>query len=160
MRLSEYLQPRFVLLGLETTGVEDTLRAFVERVAETHAVEQPGVVEKALLDRESSHTTSLGNGVALPHATVPGLDRPMILVGVAPNGVTFGSTATPPAGVPAQDRLFFVLLSPLNQAGTHIKLLARIVRLVRDPDFVESLLTAETGEQLIEAIERVDAQHV
>lgn len=155
MRLSEYLQPRLVVIGLRTSGVEDTIRRLVGRLAEGGVIRDPDVVEKALIERESSHTTSLGNGVALPHATVPGLDHPVILIGVAPEGIPFGADED---GEP--DRLFFVLLSPLNQAGTHIKLLARIVRLVRRPGLIETLLSAGTGEEVVSAIERVDAQHV
>ena len=155
MRLSEYLQPRLVVIGLRTEGVEDTIHTMILRLAETESVRDPDVVEKALVEREASHTTSLGNGVALPHATVPGLDRPLILIGLAPDGVAFGS-----GDESEPDRLFFVLLSPLNQAGTHIKLLARIVRLVRRPGLIETLLAAESGEEVVRAIERVDAQHV
>lgn len=155
MRLSEYLQSQLVILDLATRGVEDTIRALVRRLAEADAVEQADIVEKVLLEREAIHTTSLGNGVALPHATVSGLDHPVILVAVSPEGVAFGDDD------PAEpDRLFFMLLSPLNQAGTHIKLLARIVRLVRRSGFVEALLAAETGDELIATIERVDAQRV
>ena len=156
MRLSDYLEPELVLLDLQTDGVEDTLQSFVDRLAETERVDNPELVAKALVDRETTHTTALGNGVALPHATLAGLQRPLILVGVAPEGIAFG----PGDGEAPPERLFFVLLSPANQAGTHIKLLARIVRLVRIPTFVDSLVTAESGEALIDQIERVDAQHV
>ncbi len=155
MRLSDYLEPDLILLHLRTTGVEDTLAAFADRLDESGRTSEPDAVRRALLEREESHTTSLGNGVALPHATVPGLAQPLILVGVAPDGVRFGRGDAAPL-----DRLFFVLLSPLEQAGTHIKLLARIVRLVRHPEFVDELLAADSGEALIEQIERVDALHV
>lgn len=156
MRLTDYLEPELVLLDLRTRGVDDTLHAFVERLADSGRVNHADQVERALADRESTHTTSLGNGVALPHATIAGLDRPLILVGVSPEGVPFGpdDAEAPP------ERLFFVLLSPENQAGTHIKLLARIVRLVRIPEFVDSLVGAGSGAALIDRIERVDAQHV
>ncbi|NIP79609.1 MAG: PTS transporter subunit EIIA, partial [Gemmatimonadetes bacterium] len=53
-------------------------------------IDDPDPVRKAVLEREASHTTALGNGVALPHATVGGLDRARVLVAVAPDGVPFG----------------------------------------------------------------------
>ena len=156
MRLSDYIEPDLVILDLRTRGIEDTLHAFAERLGETDRIRETQDVARALIEREESHTTALGNGVALPHATVPGLERPLILVGVAPDGVAF----EPGPADPVPNRLFFVLLSPANEAGTHIKLLARIVRLVRSRGFVEALVEAETGKALIEQIERVDAQHV
>ncbi|NIP83550.1 MAG: PTS transporter subunit EIIA [Gemmatimonadetes bacterium] len=157
MRLSEYLEPELVLLDLRTHGIEDTIAALVDHLAEAGRVDRPEAVRDALVQREASHTTSLGNGVALPHTTVSGLDRPLLVVAVAPEGVGFG-----PAADEAQppDRLFFLLLSPIDQAGTHIKLLARIVRLVRSPTFVESLVQADSGTALVREVEREDALHV
>ena len=154
MRLSDFLEPELVLLDLRTKGVDDTLAAVVDRLRDVHDIDEPQAVVRALAERESAHSTSLGNGVALPHATVPGIDRPMVVVAVAPEGVPFGEDEEEPV------RVFFVLLSPTAQAGTHIKLLARIVRLVRRPGFVGSLGEADSGEALVQAIARMDALHV
>lgn len=156
MRLSEYLQPELVLIGLESTGVEDTILAMVEHLGRTGRARDLDEVREAVLQRELTHTTSLGNGVALPHTTVTGVDRPCIVVATAPEGVEFG----PAAAGKEPDRLFFLLLSPVDSAGKHIKILARIVRLVRSPEFVERLLEADSGEALIREIEREDALHV
>lgn len=151
MRLSEFLEPDLVVLDFQTEGVEDTIKALVERLRDAGAVADTKAVASALIEREASHSTSLGNGVALPHATVPGVDRPVVLVARAPQGVRFGATGGEPV------RLFFVLLSPLTEAGRHIKLLARIVRLVRRPGFVASLMEAGNSEALVDAVERMDA---
>jgi mannitol/fructose-specific phosphotransferase system IIA component (Ntr-type) len=153
MRLSQFLEPDLVLLDLRTEGVEDTIGALVDRLREAGAVTDADAVTRALVDREASHSTSLGNGVALPHATVAGVTRPVVVIARAPRGVRFGTAAGEPV------RLFFALLSPLSEAGTHIKLLARIVRLVRRPGFVAALMETESGEALVDAIERVDALH-
>lgn len=156
MRLSDYLEPDLVLVGLDTHGIEDTIHTLVGRLAEQGWVDGAPAVERAVVERERSHTTSLGNGVALPHATVAEVGRPLILVATAPAGIQFG----PPVGGQAVDRLFFLLLSPLDAAGTHIKILARVVRLVRRQSFVEALIATEAADALIEEIEREDALHV
>lgn len=154
MRLSDYLEPALVLLDLRATGIEETLHAVVERLHEAGGVRDPEAVLEALVERERTHSTSLGNGVALPHATVAGVERPVVLVAVSPTGVRFDEGEMDPV------RVFFVLLSPVSEAGTHIKLLARIVRLVRRPGFVATVTEAETGDALVQAIERLDALHV
>lgn len=156
MRLSNYLEPELVLTGLDTTGVEDTITVLVDHLVATGHVTDRTRVLGAILDREHSHTTSLGNGVALPHATVSGVQGPVIMVATAPEGVDFDPTG----GERTRARLFFLLLSPLQAAGTHIKLLARIVRLVRSDDFVRTLVAAGSGAALIEEIQREDALHV
>ena len=156
MRLSEYLEPELVVVGTDTTGIEDTIQTLVGYLGETGHITNVDTARKAVLERERSHTTSLGNGVALPHATLGDVDRTLILVATAPEGVRFG-----PGGDDQEaDRLFFLLLSPLHAAGTHIKILARIVRLVRSREFVRTLVAADSGVELVEAIEREDALHV
>lgn len=154
MRLSEYLRPDLVVRGLDTSGLEDTVGALVHRLEQVVDVGDPALVRQALVEREISHTTALGNGVALPHATVVGIERPIVMVATSPDGADF---------CPGQDmpvRLFFLVLSPMSEAGRHIKLLARIVRLVRHPGFVDSLLEAGSDEALLHEVERVDALHV
>lgn len=157
MRLSDYLEPELILVDLRAGGTEDAIDAMVTRIHEAGRIEDPEPVRQAVLEREESHTTALGNRVALPHATISGLDRARILVAVAPEGVPFGPHDDPEA---EPERLFFMLLSPLDEAGTHIKLLARIVRLVRRPDFVDALIDADSAESVLEEIEREDALHV
>lgn len=153
MRLTEFLQPELVLPDLQTEGLASTLQAFATHLEETGRIQDGSAVVAALEEREASHSTSLGNGVALPHATVAGLERPVVLVARAPRGVSFGSTGGDPI------RLFFVLLSPADQAGAHIKLLARIVRLVRRPDFIPSVLDAGNADAIVAAVGRLDAIH-
>jgi mannitol/fructose-specific phosphotransferase system IIA component (Ntr-type) len=156
MRLTQYLEPDLVVVDLEADGVDDAIGTLVDRLHETGKIDDPAAIRRAVLDREASHTTALGNGVALPHATVPGIDRAHVVVAVAPDGVPFG----PDADGERPERLFFMLLSPIDEAATHIKLLARIVRLVRRRDFVDALLEAGSAADIIDEIEREDALHV
>ncbi len=154
MRLSEYLRPELVVLDLKARGVNDSIHALVGRMAAQHVVGDPAALEDALLAREAAHTTAMGSGVAVPHATVAGLDRPIVMVAISKEGVAFGPVGLDPVHV------FFVLLSPPNQSGLHIKLLARIARLVRHPGFIPDLRRAGTPDTVLEKLERVDAGHV
>ncbi len=155
MRLSRYLNSDHVIIGLEAGDAGETIRALVDRVGEVGPTEDLDAMARAVIERENCHTTSLGNGVALPHATVHGVGNPIIVVATAPGGIPFSPD---PEADP--DRLFFLLLSPADAATRHIKILARIVRLVRSAELVDALLAADTGEALITEIEREDAFHV
>ncbi|HEX7089749.1 MAG TPA: PTS sugar transporter subunit IIA [Longimicrobiales bacterium] len=154
MRLREYLRPELIVLDLEARNGAEVIQTLVRRMAEREAVADPAAIEKALLAREAVHTTAMGNGVAVPHATVAGLDGPVVMVAVARDGVRYGPAGLEPV------RLFFVLLSPPDRAGLHIKLLARIARLVRHPGLVERLEGAASPDALLRDLERIDAQHV
>lgn len=154
MRLKDFLRPDLVVTDLRSDGVEDTIHALVERLDQQSGVEDRAVLEAALRSREAAHTTALGNGVAVPHAMLHGLTQPLVMVAVAPDGAVFGPVGLDPI------RVFFVLLSPPDRAREHIKLLARIARLVRHPGFIERLGRAASARALLEEIERVDAEHV
>ena len=123
-------------------------------------VEDRGVVPsgngvfEALRDREDVHTTALGDGVAVPHAVIPTLQDILLVVATAAQAVPFGPPETDPVDV------LFTLLSPPGREAEHIKLLARICRLVRHPGLLESMRAAPGPEALYEAILAVDSQHV
>ena len=154
MKLLEYLRPELIVLDLEARDSAEVIRTLVQRIAELEAVADPAAVTQALLAREAAHTTAMGNGVAVPHTTVAGLDRPLLLVAVSRDGVRYGPAGLEPI------RVFFLLLSPPDRAGLHIKLLARIARLVRHPGLIERLEEASSPDAVFEELERVDAQHV
>jgi len=154
MRLRDYLRPELVILGLKGRGARDAIHAMVEQIGSQGVVPDPGALESALLAREAVHTTAMGSGVAVPHATIEGLDRPVVAVAVSPEGVAFGPVGLDPVHV------FFVLLSPPEQTGLHIKLLARIARLVRHPGLVTQLRDASSARAVLETLETVDAGHV
>lgn len=154
MRLNEYLRADLVLPEIRATDTSSVLRAIARHLEEREVVGSAEAVEAALRSREDAHTTVMGHGMALPHATLAGLDRPVLLVALAPEPIQFGPESTDPV------RLFFVLLSPPGREGEHIKLLARICRLVRHADFVDELVEVETGEDAVSVIRRADEQHV
>ena len=154
MRLSNYLRKELVVFGLKA-GTRDEVLSEVE----THLVREgvlpsSSAVAEALRVREEAHTTALGDGVAVPHTTIPHLDEMLLLVAATTEPVPFGPPETDPAD------LFFVLLSPPGKEGSHIKLLARICRLVRHPGVLEEFRGARGRDELLEAILRVDSEHV
>ncbi len=153
MRLREYLRTDLVLPGLRAGDAADALGQIAQAVARRGVVRDATALREALVARETAHTTSLGNGVAVPHATLKGVEKSVISIAVAPEGVAFGS---PPESV----RVVFLLLSPPDRSSLHIRLLARIARLVRQPDFVERIRLADSAEAVVAEVERVDAEHV
>ena len=153
MRLKEFLNPEFVVLRLESTDVEGVLAEVARRAAEA-GVGNAEAVEEKLLERERQHPTVMGAGLAIPHATVPGLTAPSIGIALAGDPVDFGGADYDPV------QAFFILLSPPGHERDHVKLLARICRLARHEDFLDQLLSAPDGPGVVEAIRSVDDQHV
>jgi mannitol/fructose-specific phosphotransferase system IIA component (Ntr-type) len=96
----------------------------------------------------------MGSGLAIPHATVPGLTDPVIGVALAREPIVFGPEDTDPV------RVFVVLLSPPGRERDHVKILARICRLMRHENFLDKLEEAADDQGIIQVIEAIDAQHV
>jgi mannitol/fructose-specific phosphotransferase system IIA component (Ntr-type) len=154
MRLNPYLRSDLVLAELTAGDTEEVLEAVARHLEARGAVASAATVGAALRAREAAHTTVMGHGMALPHATIAGLAQPVLMVALSGQPIQFGPFDTEPV------RVFFVLLSPPGREGEHIKLLARICRLLRHPGFMDQLLAAGTADEVLGLIRRVDEQHV
>ena len=154
MRLADYLRSELVIPGLAADDTEGTIRALSQHLADQHIVEDGAEVSRALMEQERSHTTAVGRGVAIPHATVSVVESTILLVAVAPDAIRFGPQESDSC------QIFFLLLSPPERESEQIKLLARLSRLVRHPGFLDRLCGARSTEGVLEAVLEVDAQHV
>jgi PTS system nitrogen regulatory IIA component len=135
IELAEILSPGAVVLDLKAGSKRQVLRALAERVAEAQGLEA-GPVLDALLGREKLGTTGIGDGLAIPHAKLPDLDR---LVGVfarLQSPVSFDALDDEPVD------LVFLLLAPTEAAADHLKALARVARVFRDEALCRALRQA------------------
>ena len=153
MRLREFLRADFVVLRLQANDMEGVVQEVCTR-ADAAGIGSADVIAEKLLERERNHSTVIGSGLAIPHATVPGLAEPVIGGAIAGDPISYGPPGTDPV------RLFFVLLSPPGREREHVKLLARICRLARHDDFIDQLEAADGDASVIEIIESIDDQHV
>jgi PTS system nitrogen regulatory IIA component len=133
--LSELVAPGAVLLDLKAGSKRQVLRALAERVAEAHGLETGHVLE-ALLEREKLGTTGIGEGLAIPHAKLPGLDRLVGMFARLQTPVNFESLDDEPVD------LVFLLLAPTDAAADHLKALAWVARVFRDEALCRALREA------------------
>lgn len=129
---------REVLLELSNLFVDD-----LKRVDSDSAVE-------VLLDREKLGSTGIGDGIAIPHGKLPGLDRLVVSFGRSLEGVEFDALDGKPVTI------FFLLLAPENSAGKHLKALAKISRMLRDSEFRKDLMAADSDQKLYSLIMEKD----
>ena len=153
MKLHNLLRPELVIIDLQGAGVENILRDMVGKLVEQGLVKEEGPVLDALLKREADQSTGIGGGVAIPHAVYPELGSTIIELAFSRQGIDFLSLDEKPV------HTVFLLLSPPANSGTHIKLLARIARLMRQPDILDELLSATSAEEVIDRIRQFDKQH-
>jgi PTS system nitrogen regulatory IIA component len=107
---------------------------------------------KVLLEREELQSTGIGEGVAIPHGKIAGLEHLVASFARSVGGVDFESIDGQPTN------LFFLLVVPEHSGGQHLKALARISRFLRDGEFRAKLLEAEALEDIFRAIDEEDAK--
>lgn len=145
MRLSELLTPNRIRVPLRAQSKEGVLRELVELLLAGNGGSADEVLQ-AVLERERQFPTGIGYGVAVPHGKTPALANLIVVAGTTPAPVPYETVDGEPV------RLFFLLAGPESQAGSHVKALSRISRLVRREPVRARLLGARTPEEFYRSL--------
>jgi PTS system nitrogen regulatory IIA component len=152
MKIVEFLRADAVIANLSGQTGQAVLAELCRPLAAAQKVDAQRLVE-TLLDREKLGSTGIGEGVAIPHGKVPGLPGLIASFGRSTQGIDFRAIDGRPT------HLFFTLFAPENSAGAHLKALARISRIFKNPAFREAILKAGTAEEVYRLIETEDAKY-
>lgn len=142
MELGDLIRADAILPNLRTKEKKATLQELAGRAAKLADLPQRDVFE-ALLQRERLGSTGVGRGIAIPHARMAGLKSICCLFARLAEPVPFDS----PDGEPVD--LVFVLLAPEDAGADHLKALARIARLLREPDAAGRLRAAKDAASIL-----------
>lgn len=134
MKLSDILSRNAIREDLKSHDKKGVLDEFSAMAHDLVPKLKKDEVLQILLNREQLGSTAVGNGVAIPHGKVPGLENIVAIFGRSKKGVDFQSHDT------KATHLFFVLLAPETAVGNHLQALARLSRLLKDPKTRERLL--------------------
>jgi nitrogen PTS system EIIA component len=150
MRIVDFLRSNAVIASLQANSKEEVLKELLQPIADNHpGIDENGLL-KTLITRESLGSTGIGGGVAIPHGKYDGLRELVASFGKSPKGIDFDSMDNKPA------YLFFLLIAPKNSAGEHLKALARISRLFKDPLLKSRLQQAESAEEIYQLFGEYD----
>jgi nitrogen PTS system EIIA component len=152
MRILDFLRLGGVIPSLKADNKEAALSELLEPIAEENPQLDKANLLTALISRENLGSTGIGGGIAIPHGKFEGIDKLAASFGRSPKGVNFNSMDNKPA------YLFFMIIAPKNCAGEHLKALARISRLFKDPLLKASLQQAETAEEIFQILAEHDAR--
>ncbi len=134
-------------VGVITELVESLLAA-----GEISPADKDDIV-KAILKREELGSTGIGRGIAVPHTKHPSVEKLVGTVGVSSGGVEFESLD----GEPVQ--LFFLLVSPPDRPGDHLRALENISRQLRDETFCRFLRQSKTADDIVQLLNEADSNH-
>jgi PTS system fructose-specific IIA component/PTS system nitrogen regulatory IIA component len=137
------------LAAEDKEGVIRELVSSLIAAGQIQEAEQESIV-KAILKREELGSTGIGRGVAVPHTKHPSVDRLIGTVGVSQEGIDFQSLDA------EKVQLFFLLVSPPDRPGDHLRALENISRQLRDDTFCRFLKQAKTQDDIKQLLEESD----
>ena len=141
-----------VILALGIRGKRDVLAEMAAALAKVEPQIEADRLLEVLQEREALQSTGIGEGVAIPHGKLAGLDRLVASFARSREGIDFDSIDGQPT------HHFFLLVVPEHSGGQYLKALARISRFFRDSDFRQKLADAESLEDAVRTIEEEDAK--
>lgn len=150
MLVADLLAPNAVIAALKVNGKKQALHEIAARAAELSGQNERAVLD-VLVQRERLGSTAVGNGVAIPHGKLPKLERLFGLFARLAKPIDFEALDSQPVD------LIFLLLAPESAGADHLKALARIARLLRDPAIARKLRESEDADALYSVLAMVPA---
>lgn len=148
--LKEYLNRELILPHLNGADKTAVLDELAYEIVCKNAGLKKDVVASSLTEREALGTTAIENGFAIPHAKIGDIKKLVIAIGRSKEGIDFGAedgTCT---------NLFFAMLAPIGSAGEHLKVLARLTKILTIKNIKEKLLSAESANDIYNLLVEAD----
>jgi nitrogen PTS system EIIA component len=156
MKLCDFVVADAIVPNLQAGTKEQAIRAMVaslKTAGSIKAEDEEGIVS-AILKREELGSTGIGNGVAVPHTKHSSVDKLIATVALAQDGVDFASLDGEPVYI------LFLLVSPPDRPGDHLRGLENISRHLRNQSFCKFLRQSKTKEAVIDLLREADNNEI
>ncbi len=150
MRLTEILDPGCIKVPLDSTDKQAAIFEMVDLLAAADKIGDADKVKQAVWQRESTRTTGIGHGLAIPHGKCENATGLTMAIGRPAQPIDFQAIDGQPVS------LIILLVSPADQTGPHIQALATISRMMTNADFRHAVRDAQTPDQVYQLIEAQD----
>ena len=152
MKFVDFVNTQAIRVDLESDDKEGVIREIATSLLAAGCIveeEYEGIVQ-AILKREELGSTGIGRGVAVPHTKHSSVDRLVGTVGVSAEGVDFDSLDG------EKVHLFFLLVSPPDRPGDHLRALENISRQLRDDTFCRFLKKSKSADDVRQLLAEAD----
>lgn len=146
MQLGQIFKIEFIKANLLAKTKTETLTELVNTVVQGGLKLDSSLAIEVLQQRENLGSTGIGDGVAIPHGKISALDELVVAFGRSKEGIAYDSLDGKPV------HIFFLLLAPENSAGQHLKVLAKISKMLKTANFRKKLLEAKSERDLYKII--------
>lgn len=152
MDLGDLIAPEGIIPSLKAKTKKQALQELSAKAAELTGLTAREIFD-TLLQRERLGSTGLGRGIAIPHVKFKSLTEIVCLFARLETPIDFESLDDEPVD------LVFLLLAPEHASGDHLKALARISRLLREPDVSEELRSSTDQKSLLAVLTQSATSH-
>ncbi|MCA9047332.1 MAG: PTS sugar transporter subunit IIA [Planctomycetaceae bacterium] len=153
MKLTDFVVKQAIIPDLKATSKETVIREMVASLKNSGNIraEDEEAVVAAIMKREELGSTGIGNGVAVPHTKHPSAEELVATVAISRGGVDFAS-------LDGEDVfILFLLISPPDRPGDHLRGLENISRHLRSQDFCNFLKQSATEKDIWELLSEADS---
>jgi PTS system nitrogen regulatory IIA component len=151
MKILEVMPKEAILDDLKSQNKKSVLEELVVPLVGITGMSQENLA-RVLMERERLGSTGIGGGIGIPHGKIKGLETLVLGFGLSRKGIDFES-------IDGQlTHIFFVLITPEDSTGLHLKLLARISRILKNDHFKDRLLNGADRQEIFEIIKDEDEE--
>ena len=146
MNITDILSPQSIKVPLVSTDKHGAIDELIDVLVQRGNITDASALRAAVWQRETTRTTGIGHGLAIPHGKSECCGGLVMAIGKPEKPIDFQSIDGRPVS------LIFLLASPPDQTGPHIQVLARISRLMTRPEFRASVIGAPSSQAIYELI--------
>lgn len=154
MQISKFIAKSCVLPDMKAPSKSDALTQLVNLLCDKKKIPDAGMALDQIFTREATESTGIGNGIAVPHARVPGMKGLSCALGRIPKGMDFMALDKRPV------HLIFLICYPPQEQTTYLNFVATVAKMLSDKKQIELMLKAEGAEDIIACLERADEHDV
>ena len=150
MRILDFLSVGTIKIGLTCRTKETVIEELASLLALEGKVPSKESLVAAVLKREESISTAIGEGVCLPHAKVEGILCPCMAIGLCSEGIAYDTPDSKAV------KVVILIASSPNDAGAQLKILASLARYVKTPGFIPSLESSTTPQEVLKVLTKFE----
>ena len=154
MKITDILKKEYIIEDLVSSDKESTLDELSSFLKGKGMIPNKETLQSALMQREALGSTGIGENVAIPHAKISAIDQIVTVFGRSIKGIEFDSLDKKPV------HFIYLVLAPMNSSGQHLKVLARISRLLKNKSLRESIISATEVNQIYAIIADEDSKYI
>jgi fructose-specific phosphotransferase system IIA component len=146
MRIEDLLNENLIATHLQGNNKNQVIEELLDLLVANKKIKHREICFQDLMEREQYLSTGLENGLAVPHAKTAATEEMLVSFGLSPKGLDFNSSDGKPT------HFVFLVISPINTSGPHLKILAQISRIFRESGVGQKLLESKDSAEIMKII--------